>query len=316
MRKFLARRLAFAVITLVVSTMIVFLLSRAAGDPRLLYLKPGGYGVSKENWEAIGKKLGLDKPFVLQYLFWLGNAARGDLGKTIVNEKPVINLIKQKTGATVQLAVGAWLFSTIIGVPLGVVSATRRAGLLDYLARGFALLGQSVPSFWIGIMGIFIFGAKLGWLPTFGRGDTDVPFWINWKHYVLPVITLGFGASAGYLRLTRSAMLDVLDSEYVKLARAKGAGGWRTIWKHAFKNALISPLTYSGLLLAGFLGGAVVTESVFAWPGVGSLATQAVWDNDFPMLMGAVLVFAIMFVASSTILDMLYGVIDPRVRYE
>ncbi len=316
MKRFLARRLLFAVVTLVVSTALVFLLSRAAGDPRLIYLKPGGYGLSEENWEALGKKMGLDKPIPVQYFLWVGRATRGDLGKTITAEQPVIKLIKEKTGATVQLAIGAWLFATVLGVPLGVLSATSRGRFFDYVARFFALCGQSLPGFWIGIMLIFLFGYKLGWLPTFGRGDTDLPFWLNWKHYVLPVFTLGFGASAAYLRLTRSAMLDVLDTEYVKLARAKGVGSWKIVWKHGFKNALISPLTYSGLLLAGFLGGTVVTESVFAWPGVGQLATQAVWNNDFPMMMGAVLVFAVLFVVSSTALDVLYGVVDPRIRYE
>jgi peptide/nickel transport system permease protein len=315
MRRFLIRRASFALLTLVAATFIVFALSYAAGDPRLLYAKPGGYGMSQETYEAIGRKLHLDKPLPARYVLWVGGVLRGDFGKTIVNEKPVIGLIKEKTGATVQLAIGAWLFATLVGVPLGVISAIRRGGSADYLARGIALLGQSMPGFWIGIMGIYFFGVILGWLPTFGRGDTDLPVWHNWKHYVLPVATLGFGAAAGYLRLTRSSMLEVLDSEYVKLARAKGARGWVVIWKHAFKNALIGPLTYSGLLLAGFLGGAVVIETVFSWPGLGTLATQAVWDNDFPVLTGSVLVFAVLFVGSSFILDLLYGLVDPRIRY-
>ena len=291
MRRFLIRRAVFAVITLITATAVVFMLSRAAGDPRLLYAKPGGYGISQQNWDALGVKLGLDKPLPIQYLVWISRVVRGNLGKTIVSEKPVSDLIRAKVGATLQLAVGAWIFATLLGILLGVLSAVNRGGLFDYLGRGFAMFGQAVPSFWIGIMGIYLFGTVAGWLPTFGRGDTTESFLHNWKHFVLPVSTLGFGAAAGYVRLTRSAMLDVLDSEYVRLARAKGVRSQAVLWKHAFRNALISPLTYSGLLLASFLGGAVVIESVFAWPGLGRLATEAVFNNDFPVLTGTVLVF-------------------------
>jgi peptide/nickel transport system permease protein len=291
------------------------MLSRAAGDPRLLYAKPGGYGISQQNWDALGVKLGLDKPLPIQYLVWIGRVVRGNLGQTIVSEKPVSDLIRAKVGATLQLAVGAWIFATLLGIPLGVLSAVNRGGVFDYLGRGFAILGQAVPSFWIGIMGIYLFGTVLGWLPTFGRGDTTEHFFHNWKHFVLPVSTLGFAAAAGYVRLTRSAMLDVLDSEYVRLARAKGVRSQAVLWKHAFRNALIPPLTYSGLLLAGFLGGAVVIETVFAWPGLGRLATEAVFNNDFPVLTGTVLVFAVIFVTFSFLIDVIYGIVDPRIRY-
>lgn len=315
MSRFLVRRAIFSVLTLLAATLIVFLLSRSAGDPRLLYAKPGGYGISQETWDALGKKLGLDKPVLVQYLIWLGKAVRGDFGKTIVDERPVSTLIKQRLGATLQLAFSAWIFATLVGVPLGIYSAVTRGSGFDYLGRGFALIGQSVPSFWIGIMSIYWFGTVLEWLPTFGRGDTTVGIIHNWKHFVLPVVTLGLGAAAGYVRLTRSAMLDVLESEYVRLARAKGCKVRTVIWKHAFRNALISPLTYSGLLLAGFLGGAVVIETVFAWPGLGRLATDAVFNNDFPTMTGAVLVFAVIFVGFSFVLDVLYGIVDPRIRY-
>jgi peptide/nickel transport system permease protein len=312
--RFLIRRAFFAILTLISATLIVFLLSRAAGDPRLLYAKPGGYGISEETYAALGKKLGLDKPVPLQYLTWLGNTAKGDLGKTIVSEKPVYDLIKSRLGATLQLSIGAWIFASLFGVPIGILSAVNRGGFFDYLGRGFAMLGQAAPSFWLGIMGIYFFGSVLGWLPTFGRGDTTENFFQNWKHFVLPIVTLGAGAAAGYVRLTRSAMLDVLDSEYIRLARAKGCAPPTVIWKHAFRNALISPLTYSGLLLAGFLGGSVVIETVFAWPGIGRLATDAVFNNDFPVMTGTVLVFAIIFVSFSFVLDIIYALVDPRIR--
>lgn len=315
MSTFLARRVLFSVLTLIAATLIVFMLSRSAGDPRLLYAKPGGYGISQETWDALGKKLGLDKPVPVQYLLWVGNALTGDFGKTIVDERPVSRLIQLRMGATFQLAISSWLFATIVGVPIGLYSAVSRGRFFDYLGRGFALFGQSVPSFWLAIMAIYLFGYQLGWLPTYGRGDTTTGIIHNWKHFVLPVVTLGLGAAAGYVRLTRSAMLEVLDSEYIRLARAKGCSTKMVIWKHALRNALISPLTYSGLLLAGFLGGTVVIETVFAWPGLGRLATDAVFNNDFPTMTGTVMVFAAIFVGFSFVIDVLYGVVDPRIRY-
>jgi len=192
-----------------------------------------------------------------------------------------------------------------------VLSAVKRGTVWDYLGRGFALFGQALPPFWIGIVGVLIFSVQLGWLPAAFKGDG-----ISIKHFILPAITVGWVAAAGYLRLTRSAMLEVLDSEYIKLARAKGLSNRTVIWKHAFKNAVIPLLTYSVLLLAGLLNGAVVAEVVFAWPGLGRVAlVQAVNNNDFPLLTGAVLVFVLIYLVLNFVTDVLYAFIDPRIRY-
>ena len=301
----------------IAATIVVFGISRAAGDPLLLYAKPGGYGVSPEQIETLEKKLGLDRPLAVQYVMWLSRVMRGDLGRTLLTETPVSKVVGQKIAATFQLGFAAWLLATVVGIPLGVISAVNRGSPLDYVARIFALLGQAVPSFWLGIMSILLFAVLLGWLPVGTKGlEEGFPLsWTNLKFFVLPSITLGWGAAAGYLRITRSAMLEVLDSEYIRLARAKGASNNRAIWKHAFKNALLPPLTVSSLLLAGFITGSVVTEQVFAWPGLGRLAVRAVQDNDFPIMTAAALIFVGIFVILNFVTDILYAIVDPRIRY-
>ena len=310
MKNYLLRRLVFAFLSMIGATAFVFALSRMAGDPVLLYAKPGGYGTSQEHLDNLRKKLGLDKPLVVQYGIWLSRVARGDLGRTLLAERPVTQVIREKIFNTFQLGFAGWLLGTIVGIPLGVLSAVKRGTVWDYLGRGFALLGQAVPPFWIGIVGILIFAVYLGWLPSGLKGDG-----ISIKHFILPSITIGWAAAAGYVRITRSAMLEVLDSEYIKMARAKGVSSRVIVWKHAFRNALIPPLTVSTLLLAGLLNGAVVAEVVFAWPGLGRVAlVQAVWNNDFPLLTGAVLVFILIYLILNFAADMLYFLIDPRIR--
>ncbi|MXY21179.1 MAG: ABC transporter permease [Dehalococcoidia bacterium] len=317
MRGFLIRRAYFALLSLIAATMIVFGLSRVYGDPLLVYTQEGGgYGLSEEQKEEISRYLGLDKPLIVQYLVWIGNSIRGDFGKTLLDRAPVYGLIKGKLGATVQLAIAAWAFAVVTGVPLGVLSATRRGGALDYLGRTFALFGQALPQFWIAIMAIVIFAVYLDWLPASGRALPGDDFWKQVRHFILPTVTLGWLGSATYLRLVRSSMLEVLDSEYVKLARAKGTPAWKVIWKHAFRNALISPITYSSLFLASFITGATVVELVFAWPGIGRLALTAVQNNDFALLTGIVLFFAVAYIFFNFVADVLYGLIDPRIRYD
>ncbi len=310
MQRFLLRRLAYTLVALLGATILVFGLSRIRGDPRYLYIQEGGYGMTRETWETIGKQLGLDKPLVVQYGIWLGRTLRGDLGQSLITKQPVLRQIKERIGATARLGLIAWLLATSIGVPLGVLSAVKRATFWDYLARGFALVGQAAPSFFVGIMGILIFSVQLRWLPTGSMGEG---FAI--KHYILPAVTLGWLASAGYMRITRSAMLEVLDSEFIKLARAKGVNNWMVIWKHAFRNALIPPLTLSALIMAGFVAGTVVVETVFSWPGLGRLIYDAVNNNDFPIMTGAVLVVGAMYLVVNFLTDILYAYIDPRIRY-
>lgn len=300
-------RLIFAIVAIWGATVIVFGLSRLAGDPRLLYAGAEGYGLTPEQYEAIGKSLALDRSIVVQYGTWLGRAARGDFGKSISGRQPVLQLIGEKAPATLKLGGLAFAFAVSLGVPLGVISAVKRGSPWDYLARGLAILGQALPSFWIGIVAILVFAVQLHWLPSLGRGE-------SWREFVLPVVTLAWLPLAGYVRLTRSAMLDTLDSEYVKLARAKGVTYWAVIGKHALRNALIAPLTLSGLLLAGLLTGSVVVETVFSWPGMGRLALQSVYNNDFPVLSGVVLIFTAVYVAANLTVDILYAVLDPRIR--
>lgn len=302
-------------LTLFAATIVVFSISRLGRDPRLIYALPEGYGMTKERLDALGRKLGLDKPLVVQYFLWLGNALRGDFGNSLFADRPVTDILRQKAPATIQLGLASWIFATVVGLPLGILSAVRRGGILDYAGRGFALIGQATPPFWMGIMFIFFFAVYLRWLPSGTKGPPDASVVLQLKHFVLPTVVLGWGAAAGYVRLTRSAMLEVLDSEYVKLARAKGVSGQVVIWKHALRNALISPITYSALVMAGFLNGAVIAESVFAWPGIGRLATESVFENDFPTMTGTVLAFAALFAIMSFISDVLYVAIDPRIRY-
>ena len=308
MWRFILRRLAFGVFAVLGASIVVFGLSRLQGDPRYLFLGEEDYGVSQEVWDRWGEQMGLNRPLVAQYGIWLAGVARGDFGKSILTRQPVIEMIRDRAGATVQLALGAWLFGTIVGVPLGIYSALRRGTALDYATRGFALLGQSLPMFWVALMGILLFAVSLGWLPTGTRGEGEI------KYYLLPSLILGWAPAAGKLRLTRSSMLEVLDSEYVKFARAKGVGPARVLWKHAFRNAILAPLTFSALLLLGFLDGAVVIETVFSWPGLGRLAVESIFFTDYPTLSALVLIIAVMNISVVLMLDILYVALDPRIR--
>ncbi|HIF71640.1 MAG TPA: ABC transporter permease [Dehalococcoidia bacterium] len=313
MKNFLARRLIFSVLSLLVASMAVFGLAHAKEDPINLFIQPG-YFISPETLGALKAKWGLDKPIVLQYLTWAGNMVRGDLGDSVMQSRPVTRIIGEKWGATFKLAIVAWIFGTVMGVPLGIISALKRGSPTDYFVRGFALFGQSLPAFWVGLVGIWIFAVYLGWLPVFGSG-AGLPFWEQASYYVLPVLVLGWGPMAGYMRITRSAMLEVLDSEYIVLARAKGVTTTVVVWKHALRNALIQPLTIATLLLAGFLDGAVLVEVIFAWPGVGRVAVEAVNQNDFMLITGTVFIFTFLFLFMSLVADLLYTVVDPRIRY-
>ena len=307
MRRLILRKLAAIVVFLFGLTILVFSLSHATGDPRYLYMTQYTRTTS-EAWEAQGKAMGLDKPLVVQYLIWVGKAVRGDFGNSVYYQRNSLEMILESLPATLQLSGISFVAAMLLGIPLGVLSAVKRSTAWDYVGRSFALLGQSVPPFWIAIVLVIIFSVQLDWLPTSRRGD--------WQHFVLPVATLGWLPAAGLLRLTRSSMLEVLDSEFVKLARAKGVSSGAIVWKHAFRNALISPLTYAMILLAGFMTGTVVVETVFAWPGIGRLAVNAALNTDFPLVTGLALVFGMVFLAASLFADVLYGVLDPRIRYE
>lgn len=304
MQAFIIRRLFFMVFTVVIVSAIVFAMSRARGDPRYIFLDNN---TTQEQWDTWGREMGLDRPLVVQYFVWLGKAAKLDFGNSLWEKRPVTDLIKTRFPNSLQLGGAAWLFAVVLAVPLGVLSAVQRGTVWDYVGRIIAMLGQALPPFWLGIMLILVFAVQFQWLPIGRKGGPD--------HLLLPAITLGWLAAAGLLRLVRSAMLEVLDSEFIKLARAKGVTPWLIIWKHAFRNALLVPLTYSVLILSGFLAGTVVTETVFQWPGVGRLAVQAISTNDFPVMAATVLFSTVLFVVANFALDVSYAFIDPRIRY-
>ena len=305
MQRFLVRRFILTILTLVAVSLIIFIMARASGDPRTVILAEN---VTPVQWEAMGRKLGLDKSYLHQYGIFLKDTLRGDFGESIRQQQPVKDAIVDRLPASLELGLAAFVFSLVVGVPLGILSSVKRGSILDHVGKLVALIGQSAPPFWLGIMLIFFFAVKLQWVPPSGRQD--------WNSVILPAITLGWFFVAANMRLVRSAMLDVLDSEYIKLARAKGVSWTAIIWKHAFRNALIPPLTFAGVTLGNLVAGSLVVETVFAWPGLGQLAVQSVRAFDYPALQGIVIVFTLMYVMSAFLVDVLYVYVDPRIRYQ
>ncbi len=315
MQRFILRRIFASLVALFLVTIIVFSLSRLVGDPLAMLVSEGGYGISESALQIQREKLHLDKPVPLQYAFWLSDVVRGDLGHDLSDGFPVTQKIREKIAPTVQLGVSAWILATIFGLSFGMISAVKRGSLLDYAVRLIANLGITLPAFYVGIMAILIFAVNLGWVPVtvIGTIGSDDPL-ATVKAMILPVITLAWGAAAGYMRLMRSAMLEVLDSEYIKLARAKGVDGSKVIWKHALRNSLIVPITVSALLLWNFVTGTVVVEAVFAWPGLGLLAIEAVVNNNLNLVVGTTLVTGVVLITANLVADVLYVLVDPRIR--
>ena len=318
MKKFLIRRAITAVITLLAVTVLVFILARMTGDPRVLLLGDQTQ-TSQEQWDAWGRDFGLDKPLVIQYVIYLGKLVRGDLGDSILQRRPVSELMWQRMPNSAQLAVVAFALSIAIGIPLGILSAVTRGSAWDYISRSFAMFGHAAPSFWVGIVLIFVFAVgvevsfglfdiKTDWFPTSRKEE-------GLRSFILPAVTLGWASAGGQLRLMRSSMLEVLDAEYIKLARAKGASRYAVILKHAVRNAFIAPLTYAGLTLAGLVTGTIVVETVFAWPGLGLLSIWAVNNSDYPILQGVILLVTFAFVLTAFATDILYAFLDPRIRF-
>lgn len=305
MQRFLMRRFLMIIVTLIAVSMIIFIMARVTGDPRVLLLDENA---SQAQWDRMGEELGLDKPYYHQYLFFMKDVLRGDFGESIKLQEPVMTAIAGRIWPTVQLGGGAFLLALLVGIPLGVLSAVKRGSAVDQLGRVIAMVGQAAPSFWLGIMFMFFFAVKLGWVPPSGQE--------GWNSIILPMVTLAWGGFlAGSLRLMRSAMLDVLDSEYIKLARAKGVSARSLIWKHAFRNGLIPPLTLAGVSMPAILTGSITTELVFAWPGMGQLAIQALYTSDYPLLQGLTIMFTLGYCAIALAVDVLYAYIDPRIRY-
>lgn len=342
MFRFLSGRIFTSLVSVLGATLAIFILVHVnPKDPREIFVPQSGYGLTQESWDRLGDRLGFNRPAFIpkcdlrltfppdcqnsQYIDWLGRVFRLDFGVSLGLQISVWDIIKGRLGATVQLGIGGWLIAVFMGIPTGVVAAVWRGGIFDYLARFVALVGQAAPAFVTGIVMIWVFSVTLNAIsddspvsflrifamPAGGRTPDE----FRWKEYVLPCLALGWGSAAGLMRLTRSSMLEILDSEFVKMARAKGVGNTTVIFKHALRNALIAPITSMLLLFAGFLNGALVVEIVFSWPGIGQVALQeAVQNNDFPLLLGTVIIFLVYFVVFATVADILYTVIDPRVR--
>ena len=304
MQRFLVRRFFITIITLLAVSVIIFAMARVSGDPRTMML---GEFVTPEQYELVGQKLGLDKSYFEQYWIFLKDMFKGDFGKSIEENRPAGDVIWERFVSTFELGGAAFLFSIVVGIPLGILSAVRRGGVMDNFGKMVALIGQSAPNFWLGIMLIFLFAVRLEWVPPSGRHD--------WNSLILPAITLGWFFVAANMRLVRSAMLDVLDSEYIKLARAKGVSSSSLIWKHALRNAIIPPLTFAGVTLGNLVAGSITTELVFAWPGLGLLAINATLGSDYPVLQGVVIIFTLLYVGAAFLVDVLYAYVDPRIRY-
>ena len=304
MMRYITAGVIRAVFTILAVSVIVFLLARITGDP-FDVIAP--IDMSRADEAALRSKWGLDESVVQQYFSFLGNAVRGDFGDSFIYPTETsTGIIRDRLPRTLQLGAVSLVLVLVIGVPLGVLSAVRRGSIIDRLARGIALLGQSVPDFWLGIMLIWVFAANLRWLPTSGAS--------GWKSYVMPSFVISIFGIAALLRLFRSSMLETLDSEYVKLARLKGLSRTRVIWKHAVKAASIAPLTFFGTLLTRILTGATVAEIVFAWPGVGLLAFEAANARDFPVVQALALFTSVVIVGTNLLVDILYAYVDPRVR--
>jgi peptide/nickel transport system permease protein len=303
-QRFIVRRLIITLITLLVVSLIVFVMARVSGDPRSLMLDDYA---TQQMWDDLGKHLGLDKPLYVQYGIFLKQALTLDFGVSAVDKRKVTEVILERLPATFQLGLAAFVFSLILGVPLGILSSVRRHSFWDQVGRVVAIVGQSTPPFWMGIMLIFFFAMRLGWVPPSGR--------FEWNSIILPAVTLGWFSVAANMRLVRSAMLDSLDSEYIKLARAKGVSERQIVWKHALKNAVIPPLTFMGVTLGTLVTGSIIAETVFAWPGLGQLAFTALTQSDYPLLQGIVITFTLMYLATSLLVDVLYAYVDPRIRY-
>ncbi len=306
MLRYLTKRVGQTIFTLFAVTLIVFSLGRLTGDPATVLMP---VEARQEDRARIMQHWGLDQPLHIQYVRYIGNVLRGEFGESLQwPGRDALELVLLRIGNTLELGLAALLFAVAVAVPIGVFSAVYKNSFIDHAGKFIALLGQSLPHFWIGIVFIWIFAVNLRWLPTSGRG--------TWAHLIMPAVVIGWFQVAALMRLIRSAMLEALDSEYIKLARLKGVRERVVIWKHALRNAAIVPLTYFGIMIAYLVVGSITTEVVFSWPGVGLLVVNAVTARDFPVVQAVTIVFAFVIVLANLIVDVLYGVLDPRIRFE
>jgi peptide/nickel transport system permease protein len=331
--KILERLLSAIPIMVGVAVIVFFFMRLTPGDPVDIMMGQGG-AVSAGEVERLRREFNLDRPLYEQLGLFLANLARGDLGNSFTRQQPVARLIGDRLPATIELALGALLFGLLIAFPIGVISAVKQNSMVDRLSMAGAFLGISMPSFWLGILLIMLFSVHLKWLPVQGRIGHDVAlqsvtgFYVidsiltgNWpalvstiRHLILPSVTLGAGVAAIVARVLRSSLLEILRSDYVKLARAKGASESTTVLKHALRNALIPTVTVVGLQMGVLLGGNMIVEAVFGWPGLGRLVVDAIFNRDFPLVQGAVMVYAFTFVAANLVVDVLYTYLNPKIE--
>lgn len=304
MTRFLILRVGQSLLTILLVMFVVFAVARVAGDPVTLLVD---FDTSQADIDQLKEELGLNDPLPVQFIEFVIDAARGDFGTSFRTSRPAMKEVLERVPASLQLAGLSLFFALVIAIPLGVLAAVSRGSMIDVIARLFALVGQAAPNFWVGLMLIFFFSVRLGWLPTGGRGGLD--------HMILPAITLGTAGAASIARLTRSALLDVLNSDFVTMARAKGLPRRTVIFKHALRNAMIPVVTILGLRIGALISGSVIVETIFAWPGVGRLIIQAINVSDFPVVQAAILLTATAVVFANLLTDIAYMFIDPRIRY-
>jgi peptide/nickel transport system permease protein len=305
MTRFIIIRFLQACVAIVGITIIVFFLVRASGDPMQLLANPN---MSEEQYNYIKARLGLDKSWGEQLYIYLKDLSHGDLGESLVRQKPVITMIKESLPNTLKLTIPSFALAMILAFFLGVMAATFRDSFWDNGVKFLAVLGQALPGFWVAIMAVLIFSVQLRWLPVAGMSKPS--------NYVLPIATMVFFTLPGMMRLVRSTMLDVLDSEYIKLARIKGLSERIVIWKHALRNAMITPLTTMGMILPGLVLGAVITEQIFNWPGMGVMTVQATFQRDFPVVQAVTILTAAMVLGINLLVDVSYAWVDPSIRYQ
>ena len=303
MKGYVLGRLASGLIVIFLALTAVFFMLRLSGDPVLLFAP---MDTSRSNLEEIRERMGFNEPLAVQYATFMGDAVQGDFGESSRERRPAIEIVLERLPATLQLGGLALVISLSVGIPLGILSATRHGSVWDKVARLIAVFGQAIPGFWLGVLLMLLFAVQLNWLPTSGRGGV--------QHIILPAITLSALSTARYARLTRSTMLDVLGQDYMRTAKAKGLSNGTVLWRHALKNASISLITMTGLEIGRLIEGAVVIEQVFAWPGMGRVTVQALLNRDFAVVMAAVVLFAAMYTLANLVADLAYGWANPQVK--
>jgi peptide/nickel transport system permease protein len=304
-RQYIIKRVGYSLLSLFLLSLTIFFFVRVTGDPATLLVEPGA---SEADIAAIHHQFGLDRPLVVQYVLFMASLLQGDLGQSFYYQTPVLDLYLSRLPNSLLLAFVAMAFSLLVGIPTGILAAIRMGGFWDSAGKLFALLGLSLPSFFVGLLMILFFSVYLGWLPSSGSGTP--------LHLIMPAFALGWYFAAAHMRLTRSSMLEVMGSEYVKLARLKGLPQALVIGKHALKNALIPVLTLAGINLVLMINVAVIVETVFAWPGIGRLLYEGISFRDFPVVQGVVILGGVMIVGVNLLVDIVYAVIDPRIRLE